>query len=288
MCHFHFGSRCLPHRPPLRRPTTDNRSRNLRCPLRAQCSWIADAPASVQSSAPLSSMNAGASLATSNGHRILPISHLPYPVPGRRAPRRRRSAAVQEALDPGAKVSVVRAAFGGSAAQFASLFGDSTNEAEDGTRPAASGRWRGMRGHRGGCKRRRRQAAAGDGTCGVHEAKRRAALFASSDLQGSAGQSDPSPSPPTTAAAASLDAPLAADNLGRQLLQRMGWRAGQGLGARRQGRVDPVPVRGRPRRAGLGHAAPCALPGLEAVDGRRRSRVHLRFGDSSSDEGTQS
>lgn len=146
-----------------------------------------------------------------------------------------------------------------------------------------------MRGQRGGRKRRRRRAApsGGGGACGVHEAKRRAALFADSDLQRSTGpastpqtESDPCP-----AAAASLDAPLAADNVGRQLLQRMGWRTGQGLGARRQGRVDPVPVQGQPRRAGLGHAAPRPPAGLAAVDSRRRSRVHLRFGDSSGDEG---
>ncbi len=41
-------------------------------------------------------------------------------------------------------------------------------------------------------------------------------------------------------------------NKGYQLLQRMGWQAGGGIGAQLQGRVDPVPIMDKRDQLGLG------------------------------------
>ncbi|XP_026885586.2 G patch domain-containing protein 8 isoform X1 [Electrophorus electricus] len=41
---------------------------------------------------------------------------------------------------------------------------------------------------------------------------------------------------------ASLDKPIESDNIGHRLLQKHGWRLGQGLGKTMQGRTDPVPI----------------------------------------------
>ncbi|KAG5832939.1 hypothetical protein ANANG_G00296520 [Anguilla anguilla] len=41
---------------------------------------------------------------------------------------------------------------------------------------------------------------------------------------------------------ASLDKPIESDNIGHRLLQKHGWRLGQGLGKSMQGRTDPVPI----------------------------------------------
>ncbi|KAK5884592.1 hypothetical protein CesoFtcFv8_018395 [Champsocephalus esox] len=41
---------------------------------------------------------------------------------------------------------------------------------------------------------------------------------------------------------ASLDKPIESDNIGHRLLQKHGWKSGQGLGKSMQGRTDPVPI----------------------------------------------
>uniref|UniRef100_A0A1A8P6R8 Otoferlin n=2 Tax=Nothobranchius TaxID=28779 RepID=A0A1A8P6R8_9TELE len=41
---------------------------------------------------------------------------------------------------------------------------------------------------------------------------------------------------------ASLDKPIESDNIGHRLLQKHGWKSGQGLGKTMQGRTDPVPI----------------------------------------------
>ncbi|XP_041943361.1 G patch domain-containing protein 8 isoform X1 [Alosa sapidissima] len=41
---------------------------------------------------------------------------------------------------------------------------------------------------------------------------------------------------------ASLDKPIESDNIGHRLLQKHGWKLGQGLGKTLQGRTDPVPI----------------------------------------------
>ncbi|MBN3323499.1 GPTC8 protein, partial [Atractosteus spatula] len=41
---------------------------------------------------------------------------------------------------------------------------------------------------------------------------------------------------------ASLDKPIESDNIGHRLLQKHGWKLGQGLGKSMQGRTDPVPI----------------------------------------------
>ncbi len=51
---------------------------------------------------------------------------------------------------------------------------------------------------------------------------------------------------------ASLAAPIPGSNKGSLMLRSMGWRAGNGLGARRQGITEPVPLNLGQRRQGLG------------------------------------
>ncbi|TKC44466.1 hypothetical protein EI555_013966, partial [Monodon monoceros] len=41
---------------------------------------------------------------------------------------------------------------------------------------------------------------------------------------------------------ASLDKPIESDNIGHRLLQKHGWKLGQGLGKSLQGRTDPIPI----------------------------------------------
>lgn len=51
---------------------------------------------------------------------------------------------------------------------------------------------------------------------------------------------------------ASLDTPIGTDNVGNQMLQKMGWKEGTGLG--RQGIVEPIRVEARQGMHGLGFA----------------------------------
>jgi hypothetical protein len=51
---------------------------------------------------------------------------------------------------------------------------------------------------------------------------------------------------------AALAAPLPADNKGAQLLSKMGFAPGQGLGRNKQGRAEPLPLLLKAGRAGLG------------------------------------
>lgn len=55
-----------------------------------------------------------------------------------------------------------------------------------------------------------------------------------------------------TAEPVSLDVTLPSDNKGYQLLKKMGWKEGQGLGAKTAGETQPVPISVRSNRAGLG------------------------------------
>ena len=52
--------------------------------------------------------------------------------------------------------------------------------------------------------------------------------------------------------AASMDQAIPSSNPGFQLLQKMGWNAGQGLGKKGQGRVDPVRLDANEFKMGLG------------------------------------
>lgn len=52
--------------------------------------------------------------------------------------------------------------------------------------------------------------------------------------------------------AASMDQAIPSSNPGFQLLQKMGWTAGQGLGKKGQGRVDPVRLDANEFKMGLG------------------------------------
>ncbi|XP_013785576.1 G patch domain-containing protein 8-like, partial [Limulus polyphemus] len=40
----------------------------------------------------------------------------------------------------------------------------------------------------------------------------------------------------------SMSQPISEDNLGYRLLQKHGWKTGQGLGRALQGRLDPLPI----------------------------------------------
>ena len=54
--------------------------------------------------------------------------------------------------------------------------------------------------------------------------------------------------------ASRVDKPIGSTNVGHQLLERMGWKSGQGLGKRGTGRIEPVVPKGVPdgERSGLG------------------------------------
>ncbi|XP_020892101.2 G patch domain-containing protein 8, partial [Exaiptasia diaphana] len=41
---------------------------------------------------------------------------------------------------------------------------------------------------------------------------------------------------------ATLDVPISEDNVGYQLILKMGWKSGSGLGRKLQGRTDPIPI----------------------------------------------
>ena len=49
--------------------------------------------------------------------------------------------------------------------------------------------------------------------------------------------------------------PIDNSNVGSQILQCMGWKPGNGLGARNQGRTAPIPTSVRPKYLGLGHGS---------------------------------
>uniref|UniRef100_G3MRU7 G-patch domain-containing protein n=1 Tax=Amblyomma maculatum TaxID=34609 RepID=G3MRU7_AMBMU len=55
---------------------------------------------------------------------------------------------------------------------------------------------------------------------------------------------------------ASVDRPLAQDNIGFKLLNKMGWKEGVGLGKHEQGATEPVKVSSKNTRTGLGHTGP--------------------------------
>lgn len=55
---------------------------------------------------------------------------------------------------------------------------------------------------------------------------------------------------------ASVDRPLAQDNIGFKLLNKMGWKEGAGLGKHEQGATEPVKVSSKNTRTGLGHSGP--------------------------------
>jgi hypothetical protein len=59
---------------------------------------------------------------------------------------------------------------------------------------------------------------------------------------------------------ASLDTALAGTNKGHQMMEKMGWRPGGGLGAQGEGRAEPVRVELRAQGAGLGLAMAAPLP----------------------------
>lgn len=54
------------------------------------------------------------------------------------------------------------------------------------------------------------------------------------------------------ASSARVEKPLSSDNVGAQLLKKMGWREGEGLGAASTGITEPIRPRGRSSRSGIG------------------------------------
>jgi RNA-binding protein 5/10 len=69
----------------------------------------------------------------------------------------------------------------------------------------------------------------------------------------------PGPPPPPPRPAPGLEPGKDESNVGNQLLAKMGWRSGEGLGRESEGRVEPVLVQQFENRAGLG-----ASKGVEA------------------------
>ncbi|WVQ83535.1 hypothetical protein IAT38_005676 [Cryptococcus sp. DSM 104549] len=74
-----------------------------------------------------------------------------------------------------------------------------------------------------------------------------------------ASASFPGPRPPSPPPARAMDAELPQENVGNQLLAKMGWKTGEGLGVGGEGRKDPIKVQQFENRAGLG-----AAKGVEA------------------------
>jgi hypothetical protein len=64
--------------------------------------------------------------------------------------------------------------------------------------------------------------------------------------------------------AASIDTPLTSNNPGFRMLMKMGWKTGQGLGSKGQGRVDPVALAPACNKLGLvsGRSSPLHHPTL--------------------------
>ncbi|KAJ3051837.1 hypothetical protein HK097_007153 [Rhizophlyctis rosea] len=69
----------------------------------------------------------------------------------------------------------------------------------------------------------------------------------------------------------SIDQSLGADNIGNRMLQKMGWKEGQGLGAQGTGIVAPVQAESYTRGAGLGSAP--SGSGYGSGDGSYRERL---------------
>lgn len=63
----------------------------------------------------------------------------------------------------------------------------------------------------------------------------------------------PAASPEGNSLEARLRVPIGEQNLGSQMLRKMGWEEGSGLGAQGQGGVQPVPISLKHNRRGLGH-----------------------------------
>jgi hypothetical protein len=59
----------------------------------------------------------------------------------------------------------------------------------------------------------------------------------------------------TTSINARLDQPINEMNKGARMLQMMGYKAGEGLGLKKQGRTEPIPMSGQRGNLGLGHKA---------------------------------
>eukprot|EP00029_Vermamoeba_vermiformis_P013255 TRINITY_DN8171_c0_g1_i1.p1 TRINITY_DN8171_c0_g1~~TRINITY_DN8171_c0_g1_i1.p1 ORF type:complete len:589 (-),score=117.38 TRINITY_DN8171_c0_g1_i1:59-1825(-) len=94
-------------------------------------------------------------------------------------------------------------------------------------------------------------AISADNDVPLYPTRDRSRFYANTKMQPSSLPSS-SRSDSTTNVAASLDTPISADNVGNQILQKMGWKEGTGLG--RQGIVEPIRVEARQGMHGLGFA----------------------------------
>ncbi|KAL0566490.1 hypothetical protein V5O48_015521 [Marasmius crinis-equi] len=110
----------------------------------------------------------------------------------------------------------------------------------------------------------------------VDRSARRRAMYPSStaDTPGIAASSsfreanlaEPSPEPP--AATVSQPAvPLSSSNVGHMLLMKQGWTPGTSLGTGDDGRIDPLDVKVRNDRAGLGSSSSAEVVGGQSNDG---------------------
>ncbi|XP_020624844.1 angiogenic factor with G patch and FHA domains 1-like [Orbicella faveolata] len=80
---------------------------------------------------------------------------------------------------------------------------------------------------------------------------------------------------------ASVHRPISTENVGRQMLEKMGWKEGEGLGREGAGRREPVIVEVRDNLRGLGTGVKRSI---DDVDGKSyiRSKTRERFGQAAS------
>ncbi|KAJ1675957.1 hypothetical protein EV182_000250 [Spiromyces aspiralis] len=78
------------------------------------------------------------------------------------------------------------------------------------------------------------------------------------------GDSDPEPIEPVT-----CDTTISASNVGFKMMRKLGWMPGNGLGRRKQGRVDPIPIATKIDTLGLGKAAEYERVHLDSTARRR-------------------
>lgn len=87
--------------------------------------------------------------------------------------------------------------------------------------------------------------------------------------------------------AAGMAAPLPASNIGYKLMARMGYKAGSGLGAQGEGKVNPVPVVLKRNRGGVGEES-AAMARVKEVEKQVRALVaHNSAVESSARKGFQ-
>jgi hypothetical protein len=78
------------------------------------------------------------------------------------------------------------------------------------------------------------------------------------------GKRIPSP-PPPPAVTSSSDKPIDNSNIGNQMLQNMGWRAGSGLGKKGVGITAPIEAAASTQREGVGNISMFGTPAAGAA-----------------------